>query len=71
MAPSLPVTARYEYRAVTLPRDADHHKTGELLAIHAEYGDWELSRHAVYADGRRAVTVRRRLRSEPLPPFMN
>jgi hypothetical protein len=71
MAPSLLVTARYEYRAVTPPHDADHDQTRELLAIHAEYGDWELARHAVYAGGRRAVTVRRRLRSEPLPPFMS
>ena len=54
-----------------MPRDADHDHTRELLSIHAEYGDWELARHAVYADGRRKVTVRRRLRSEPLPPLMS
>ncbi len=63
------MAARYEYRAVTVPRDAGPQATSELLAIHAEYGDWELSRHAVYADGRRRVTVRRRLRAEPLPPL--
>lgn len=40
-----------------------------MLAIHAEYGDWELTRHAIYADGKRKVTVRRRLRAEPLPPM--
>jgi hypothetical protein len=56
---------------VTVPRDADSDQTRELLAIHAEYGDWELSRHAVYPDGRRKVTVRRRLRTEPLPPLMS
>ena len=56
---------------VTIPRDADSQQTSELLAIHAEYGDWELARHAVYADGRRRVTVRRRLRAEPLPPLMS
>jgi hypothetical protein len=62
--------ARYEQRAVTIPRHADRETTRELLAIHAEYGDWELQRHAVYADGRRRVTVRRRLRPEqPLPPM--
>jgi hypothetical protein len=65
------VAARYEYRAVTVPRDADTQQTSELLAIHAEYGDWELARHAVYPDGRRRVTVRRRLRPEPLPPLMS
>ena len=56
---------------VTVPRGADSQQTSELLAIHAEYGDWELARHAVYADGRRRVTVRRRLRPEPLPPLMS
>ena len=62
--------AEYEYRAVTVPRDATREQTKELLAIHAEYGDWELARHSLYADGRRRVTVRRRLRPTPLPPFM-
>ena len=65
------MSARYEYRAVTVPRDADSDQTRELLSIHAEYGDWELARHALYADGRRRVTVRRRLRTEPLPPLMS
>ena len=65
------MAAGYEYRAVTVPRDAGADQTRELLSIHAEYGDWELARHAVYADGRRKVTVRRRLRQEPLPPFMS
>jgi hypothetical protein len=54
---------------VTIPRDADREQTRELLSIHAEYGDWELSRHEVWPDGRRKVTVRRRLRPEPLPPM--
>jgi hypothetical protein len=61
--------ARYEYRAVSIPRDADREKTRELLSIHAEYGDWELARHQIWPDGRRKVTVRRRLRAEPLPPL--
>jgi hypothetical protein len=59
----------YEYRAVTIPSYADREQTRQMLAIHAEYGDWELSRHQVWPDGRRKVTVRRRLRSEPLPPL--
>jgi len=59
----------YEYRAVSVPVDADRDTTRTLLAIHAEYGDWELSRHQVWPDGRRRVTVRRRLRAEPLPPL--
>ena len=59
----------YEYRAVTVPHDADRTKTRELLTIHAEYGDWELSRHQIWPDGRRKVTVRRRVGAEPLPPL--
>jgi hypothetical protein len=65
------MSVRYEHRAVSVPHDADRNQTRELLAIHAEYGDWELARHAVYTDGRRKVTVRRRLRAEPLPPLMS
>ena len=61
--------ATYEYRAVTIPRDADREQTKQLLQIHAEYGDWELASHLVWSDGRRKVTVRRRLRAEPLPPM--
>ncbi len=59
----------YEYRAVTIPRHATREQARDMLAIHAEYGDWELTRHAIYADGKRRVTVRRRLRPEPLPPM--
>lgn len=54
---------------MSIPRDADREKTRELLTIHAEYGDWELAQHAIWPDGRRKVTVRRRLRDEPLPPL--
>lgn len=58
----------YEYRAVTIPAGAGREQTRDLLAIHAEYGDWELARHVLWADGRRAVTVRRRVRPH-LPPL--
>ena len=58
----------YEYRAVQIPADADRDKTRELLAIHAEYGDWELAEHTLWSDGRRQVTVRRRVRPQ-LPPM--
>ncbi len=60
--------AEYEYRAVSIPSGADRGQTRELLEIHAEYGDWELDRHVVWADGRRRVTVRRRVRPH-LPPL--
>ena len=61
--------AEYEYRAVTVPPGATREQTRDVLVIHAEYGDWELARHQVWPDGRRKVTVRRRLRRDPLPPM--
>ena len=62
--------AEYEYRSVPIPKDADRQKTRELLVLHAEFGEWELARHQIWPDGRRKVTVRRRVRSEPMPPLM-
>ena len=58
----------YEYRALQLPAGAGREQTRELLGIHAEYGDWELSQHRVWPDGSREVTVRLRWRPE-LPPM--
>ena len=62
--------AEYEYRSVHLPLHVSREATRELLAIHAEYGDWELSRHEIWPGGARRVVVRRRVGAEPLPPFM-
>ena len=59
----------YEYRAVVIPAHATREAARDMLAIHAEYGDWELARHTIWADGRRRVTVRRRLRADPQPPL--
>lgn len=61
--------AEYEYRAVHIPAGSSRSATRELLSIHAEYGGWELARHVLWSDGRRAVTVRRRVRPDqpPLP----
>ncbi len=59
----------YEYRAVTMPAHLTREQARDVLIIHAEYGDWELTQHAIYADGKRRVTLRRRLRAEPLPPM--
>lgn len=60
--------AEYEYRALSIPPGADRRQTKELLSIHAEYGDWELAQHTLWPDGRRRVTVRRRVRPQ-LPPL--
>ena len=59
----------YEYRAITLPKGVSTRHARDVLGIHAEFGDWELLRHAIYEGGVRKVTLRRRLRAEPLPPF--
>lgn len=59
----------YEYRAVRIPSGADRQQTRDVLAIHAEYGGWELTSHRIWSDGRREVTVRRRVTADPLPPF--
>ena len=61
--------AENEYRALHLPCGAGREQTRDLLGIHAEYGDWELAEHQLWPDGRRKVTVRRRVRREPLPPL--
>lgn len=62
--------AEYEYRAVRVPSGATRDELRQLLAINAEYGGWELLRHQIWTDGRRKVTVRRRLTREPLPSFI-
>jgi hypothetical protein len=49
----------YEYQRVALPRHVGREAAREILALHAEYGEWELARHRLYPDGRRLVTLRR------------
>ena len=52
----------YEFRSVHLPVGASASHVREVLGLHAEFGGWELLSHAVWSDGRRKITVRRRLR---------
>jgi hypothetical protein len=59
----------YEYRAVPVAPDTPREQLRQMLAIHAEYGDWELSGHRIYPGGKRSVTVRRRVRSDYGPPL--
>ena len=61
--------AQYEYRAVHIPAGATRQQAKEILVLHAEYGDWELAEHRIWGDGRRRVTVRRKLGAQPLPPM--
>ena len=49
------------YRFVYLPRDVSRDAARKILTDHAEYGDWELTRVLMFADGSRKATLRRRI----------
>ena len=51
----------YAYMVVHLPRGTSREAARRLLTDHAEYGEWELARLRLYADGSRKVTLRRRI----------
>lgn len=53
--------AEYEYRRFWLPRGTGRALARQLLTDQAEYGHWELDRLRLYPDGRRHVTLRRRI----------
>jgi hypothetical protein len=56
--------AEYAYLVVYLPRGTSREArefARRILADHAEYGDWELSRLRLNADGSRKATLRRRI----------
>jgi hypothetical protein len=53
--------AEYETHQVQLPRTLSRRVVRQFLVERAEYGGWELSRVRVYPDGRRTVTLRRRI----------
>ncbi|MGH3275839.1 MAG: DUF5703 family protein [Streptosporangiaceae bacterium] len=51
--------AEYSYLVLNLPRGTSRDAARRILTEHAEYGQWELSRLRLYADGRRKATLRR------------
>ena len=53
--------AEYEYRSLALPAGTDRQAARNLLTMHAEYGHWELARLRLWPDGRRHVTLRRKI----------
>lgn len=56
--------AEYAYLVVYLPRGTSRDARDaarRILADHAEYGDWELSKLSLNADGSRKATLRRRI----------
>jgi hypothetical protein len=44
-----------------LPRGTSRDDARRILADHAEYGDWELARLRLNADGSRKATLRRQI----------
>jgi hypothetical protein len=51
----------WEYRDLSLPRGTSREYTRVLLTGAAETEHWELDRLRLYPDGRRVVTLRRRV----------
>jgi hypothetical protein len=52
---------QYSYLELYLPRGTSRDTARRILTDHAEYGDWELSRLRLFADGSRRATLRRRI----------
>ena len=50
-----------EYSSLHACRSTLEDPTRRILADYAEYGDWELSRLRLNADGSRKATLRRRI----------
>lgn len=63
--------AEYSYLVLNLPRGTPRDVARRILTDHAEYGDWELAKMRMFADGSRKATLRRRIIRQParLPPF--
>src|ERR1700730_14894211 len=51
--------ADYSYLVLYLPRGTSRDAARRILTDHAEYGDWELARLRLNADGSRKATLRR------------
>jgi hypothetical protein len=52
---------QYSYLELFMPRGTSRDSARRILTDHAEYGDWELSRLRMFADGSRKATLRRRI----------
>lgn len=53
--------AEYSYLVLHLPRGMSRDAARRILTDHAEYGDWELARLRLNADGSRQATLRRQI----------
>jgi hypothetical protein len=60
--------ADWEYAPLRIPSDVTRVNASVRLALHAEYGGWELARVRKYEDGSRQVLLRRKRRpADTLP----
>jgi hypothetical protein len=59
----------WEYAPLRIPSDVTRVNAAVRLALHAEYGGWELARVRRYADGSRQVLLRRKRRAADLVPM--
>lgn len=60
----------WEYAPLRIPADVSRVSASVRLALHAEYGGWELARVQRFVDGTRRVMLRRKRRpvsAENLP----
>lgn len=51
----------YSYLVLYLPRGMPRDAARRILTDHAEYGNWELARMRLNADGSRKATLRRQI----------
>lgn len=57
----------WEYAPLRIPADVSRTSAAVRLALHAEFGGWELARVQGYTDGTRQVWLRRRRDPTRLP----
>jgi len=55
------VMTEYSYMVLYLPRGMPRDAARRILTDHAEYGQWELARMRLNADGSRKATLRRQI----------
>ena len=56
----------WEYAPMRIPADVSRVNAAVRLALHAEYGGWELARVQRYVDGTRRIVLRRKRRPADL-----
>jgi hypothetical protein len=49
------------FREINFSKDSDREETRQLLTFKAERGRWELDQTRIFRDGRKKVTLRRKV----------